>query len=186
MIAANNLEPGEPENTGGLGAGSELLSDPYQITRDAKLIARAVRNGWGVTEKEPIVQRLYGIVEKESVACVDNQGGVFDNEGLADKNAIAAARVLVQMNGQDQADEHVKIAPKAGQMMPTNVTVGVQVVNGTEVKRLRPEEMDQDYVEFVRQRMLASSSESSSNDVHNQSRPMENGSAPDGDRPSVN
>jgi hypothetical protein len=108
MIAANNLSPEEPQNPGGLGPGVELLDNSYDVTRDARMIARAVRNGWNIEKKQPIVERLHEIVEKRSVQVpAGKDGELTDSEGLADKNSIAAAKVLVQMNGQDQADDHL-------------------------------------------------------------------------------
>jgi hypothetical protein len=46
------------------------------------------------------------IVNKETVAVNMPDGGVATSEGTADRNAAAAAKVLLALEAQNQADEH--------------------------------------------------------------------------------
>lgn len=85
-----------------------VLSDPHREQSDIRLVNRAVRNRWKVDEanREKIVTRLMEIVEKRE-ASVMTKGGPCALDGPADTNANAAARVLVAMEQQNQADEHL-------------------------------------------------------------------------------
>lgn len=111
-----------------------VLSDPHRIKSDCNMIRRAVKAGWLVPqEKRPdVVKRLLEIVDTREHVTADDGGAE-----AADRNAIAAARVLVAMTSENQADTHHVEAhnqrerhhadnlakPAAG----TTVNVGVQV-----------------------------------------------------------
>lgn len=85
-----------------------VLSDPHHTRSDARMVRRAVLNGWPVADKDRpvIVDRLVGIVAKTSVTALDATGKPVELDDAADKNAIAAARVLVAMTGENLSDAH--------------------------------------------------------------------------------
>lgn len=90
-------------------SGGLLTSDnPKEIKKDLRMIEGAVRKGWNIKRKNMIQRRLLEIMEKTHVS-VPTKNGMVDCDGPADSNAIAAARVLVAMNGQDQADDHLAL-----------------------------------------------------------------------------
>lgn len=96
----------ENESPGGEGGKSQLLLST-RARRDARLVERAIREGWGVAPemREAIKERLLAIVKKKTVDIPCGEG-VFPSESVADSNAIAAARVAATINAQDQADDH--------------------------------------------------------------------------------
>lgn len=113
VINGTDTEPDYKEDRehgrGGDTGGLLTSKDPREVKKDLKLVERAVRNGWGIKRKNMIVRRLQAIVEKTHVSVATKTGGTVEVDGPADSNAIAAARVLVAMNGQDQADDHLAI-----------------------------------------------------------------------------
>lgn len=70
------------------------------------LARRAIRERWNISAvaREQIADRLLKIVAKETVAVMTSKGPQ-SLEYPADVNAIAASRVLVAMEGQNQSDE---------------------------------------------------------------------------------
>lgn len=84
-----------------------ILGDSHHTRADLKMIERAVKQRWPVTEANAatIVERLMRTVEK-TVVDVPVKDGVFASDAVADSNATAAASVLVRMVGQNQSDEH--------------------------------------------------------------------------------
>ena len=99
---------------------SEILMTD-KPSRDIALVANAIKKRWPIkaASARELVDRLLDITRKTEVT-VATKDGVATVEAPADVNAIAAARVLVAMVGQnDKAAE----GPKAG---PT-INVGVQV-----------------------------------------------------------
>ncbi len=74
--------------SGGQGQDSGILADPGHAAQDAKLVRRAIRNGWNVPDsaKPRIVGRLVTIVDQSP----------------DDGDAIKAASVLRAMDAQDQ------------------------------------------------------------------------------------
>jgi hypothetical protein len=103
---ANSENPLPPENDGGLG---DVLTGKTHIASDTRMVGRAIREGWGLTPKQrsTIAKRLMGIVEKTTVDVATANGPVSD-DGKADTNSIRASQVLVTMNAQDQADDHLR------------------------------------------------------------------------------
>lgn len=91
----------------GTGVG-DLLSDSHHTRADCRLAARAIRERWPVPDsaKSVVVDRLLAIIEKKSVDIHCKNGETASVAGPADVNAVAAARVLVAMAGQNQSDEH--------------------------------------------------------------------------------
>jgi len=110
---------------------SELLIND-KPNRDIALVANAVRKGWPIkaANARAIVQRLLAITEKTEVSVPCKDGGVEFAEHPADVNAIAAARVLVAMHGQNVKQSE---GPKTG---PT-INVGVQVDARSDDRRTR-------------------------------------------------
>lgn len=92
------------------GLPADLLNDPNAIDRDLEITAETLPAGhrWGdLTEcmKRQIVSRLMSIVCKRHIT-VTTRDGPHDDEVIADKNAIAASRVLAMMEARNQKGEH--------------------------------------------------------------------------------
>lgn len=95
-----------PAIEGGEGGRSSLLLNS-RARGDARLVERAVRDGWDISPemRKAIKARLLSIVKKKTVDIPCGEG-VFPSESVADSNAIAASRVAATINAQDQADDH--------------------------------------------------------------------------------
>lgn len=104
------------------GDSGRLLTDQNRIGPDARLIERAVRNRWGVRRKGLIRRRLEDIVAHEQTLVLSKDGPEI-SMSEADRNAIAASRVLVAMNGQDQADDFEEAKAATPQLSPVNVHI---------------------------------------------------------------
>lgn len=123
-------------NRGGDTGGLLTSNNPKEVREDLKLVERAVRKGWNIKRKNMVQRRLYEIMEKTHVS-VPTKNGMVDCDGPADSNAIAAARVLVAMNGQDQADDH--LVAKQGQPEQPNTVVNIHNNNVTAIDARRIE-----------------------------------------------
>lgn len=95
-----------------------LFQNPNEIQQDAALIRRATRSKWNVRRKGMIKRRLEAIVEHEE-------------DPLA---ATGAARALIQMNEQDQKDDHLEVKQQTPQV---GTQVNVAINNTTDVGRSR-------------------------------------------------
>lgn len=115
-----NLTPQE-ETPRGQGLSGDLLTEPHNLLRDIALTGSAIKQRWPIDEAKrgQLIERLMGVVLKETVT-VPTKDGIFNLDGPADSNAVAASRVLVAAMAQNQADEHAAI-PKEG----TTVNVAV-------------------------------------------------------------
>jgi hypothetical protein len=96
------IDPNDDEETGGLGGNLRPVG-----TRDTRLLDRAVRENWPIPEeyRKPVVDRMYDIVT--------------DSKTKA-REASIAARVLVAMEQQNQAERHKaidKLVPDAAQQI---------------------------------------------------------------------
>lgn len=120
MIKAADNSPLEPEPQGGLGGG----------TRDTRLVELAVRKRWNMPEKvaETLPEKLMEI---------------FESEDKADRDRLSAAKTLVTMMGQNQADDH-KAQPDLHLHAHTTVQSAHQELL----------EADPDYIEYLRQKAL--------------------------------
>lgn len=118
---ADGQPAAQPADAGG------ILTDPHHTRADIRLAMRAVRNRWPVPEglRGEIVERLRAIVNKERAEVVTMRG-VEAIDAPADSNAINAAKVLVAMEAQNQADEH--LAEKNARIDEGRGTEVVQVV----------------------------------------------------------
>ena len=98
----------ESNNSRGWGLSEPILQEPCRVRQDMRLVQRAVKNRWPMKRAKcrGLVDRLFAISEKTAVSVVTRTGDVETIDGPADVHAIAAARVLVSMMGQNQADEH--------------------------------------------------------------------------------
>lgn len=72
------------------------------------MLERAIREGWEIPHdrKPDLVNRLLDIVEKKAYVFRDEDGNEQRAEAPADKNAIAAARVIATLTQQNQASYH--------------------------------------------------------------------------------
>lgn len=93
---------GDPDDSTGRGVVLESDS-PREISREIALVNRARRERWPIPEdrRARLVDRLFAITEKESVTALDSTGTAVELEDVADKNAIAAAKVLVAMDSEN-------------------------------------------------------------------------------------
>lgn len=116
-----NLTPQEVPTPRGQGLSGDLLTEPHNLLRDIALTGSAVKQRWPIDDAKrgQLIERLMGVVLKETVS-VPTKDGIFNLDGPADSNAVAASRVLVAAMAQNQADEHAAI-PKEG----TTVNVAV-------------------------------------------------------------
>lgn len=104
-------EPGAELTPPGEGLSTPILVDPKMTKQDINLARRAIRERWPMTPeaRAALTNRLLRIVDKEEVAVPTRDGGIEYVDSVADVNAISAARVLVAMEGQSQADQHLII-----------------------------------------------------------------------------
>jgi len=101
------INPSDETAVKGWGIGVDsLFSDPRHTRADCRLTARAVRERWPVPEKtrKLVIDQLLRIVDTVSVEVCDTNGSTVEVDGPADADAIAAARVLLLMSGQNQAE----------------------------------------------------------------------------------
>lgn len=89
-------------------ASASPLVQPYETAADTRMIARAIRERWPVSDdmKVLIMKRLAVIVGKAGVTVHSGEDS-YVAEAPADANAVRAASVVVQMTAQNQADEHL-------------------------------------------------------------------------------
>lgn len=139
--------PEDDESSRGIGLSEPLLQDPHRVYEDTRIAAVAVKKRWDISEdkRRVLVDRLLGIVDRKSNTIL-TKAGPFDSKSDADKNAIAAGKVIVAMEGQNQTDDKPqKESPSV------NVTVGVQVNQSIQTAvSAEPE-----YLDWLRQRELA-------------------------------
>lgn len=91
----------------GKGGVLKDIENPSEVKKDLSLLNRALKGRWNLSDqkKQQIQDRLMEVVEKREVT-VASKDGVDTVEEPADRNAVAATRVLVQMHGQDlEADQ---------------------------------------------------------------------------------
>ncbi len=93
---------------------SEIISSQHPVAtkRDVGLVSRAIRCGWDVppATKVAVVTRMSEMVAASSVNVpVLVNGDVIDVErqDIANAQAIAAARILIEADKLDQADAHL-------------------------------------------------------------------------------
>ncbi len=81
------------------------VGERQQNLRDVRLISRAVRDGWGVPagKRKAVINRMVGLVEK-TVCTIMTAVGPVAVEAPADQLAVAASKVLVDIDKVDQTD----------------------------------------------------------------------------------
>jgi len=127
----------EDETDRGLGLSGDvnsLLLDPKASKKDLAIARRAIREKWPISEstRRHLVKRLVKVTRKEAVLVEWGQGDektLMPMDGPADANAISATKVLVQMMGQNQADEH-HADEQANPQPPAGVNLNVAVQAG--------------------------------------------------------
>ena len=90
----------------GNGLSTPILRDSISAVKgDIGLARRAIRERWPMSDeaRRGLMERLQEVVDKRVVEVPTKTGPAF-LDGPADANAVAAARVLVAMDGQNQAD----------------------------------------------------------------------------------
>ncbi len=104
---ADGGEQNVPGDT--VGGQGEILptSDGHHTRADIALVGRAVRQRWGIPPeiRTELPAAMRQIVNKESVTILDSWGVAIEVSN--DRERIAAAKVLVAMEGQNQADDHL-------------------------------------------------------------------------------
>lgn len=86
---------------------TELLADPHRVRGDAQMIRRALRQRWPMSDevRADLVNCLKAIVCTEKIEVVSKSGEPISIPNH--RNQAAAARVLVAMEAQNQADDHL-------------------------------------------------------------------------------
>lgn len=141
--------PQDDNSSRGSGLSEPLLQDPHRVYDDTRIAAVAVKKRWDIPEdkRRGLIERLFGIVDRKSNVIL-TKAGPFDSKSDADKNAIAAGKVIVAMEGQNQTDDKPAKETAGTQV---NVNVGVQVNQSIQsAVTAEPE-----YLEWLRQRELA-------------------------------
>lgn len=143
VIWSETLTP-EAEASRGQGLSEPILMDAHRMNEDVRLVARAVKHRWPLKRSKcrGLVDRLFGITEKTAVMVTTKTGETESVDGPADANAIAAARVLVQMMGQNQADESPTAKEQTNVGVNVNVNTAVQSAATAEVIRSDPRFVD--------------------------------------------
>ncbi len=163
----------QEQKQGDAAAGQEedttLLTDPHRMSHDLRLLARAVKERWPVRKRDVVVKRLLGIVEKTQVE-VMTKTGPASLDGPADANAVAAARVLVAMEAQNQDDQHHNDGETVNHKH--SGAVGVAAVVRQEALN------DPEYLEFCRSRIGQGDRNTGGVCIDGESRPVEGGQAP--------
>ncbi len=113
----------------GTGLSTPILLDPLAERKDIGLARRAIRERWNIpgVARQQIADRLLKIVAKDSVAVMTSKGPQ-SLEYPADVNAIAASRVLVAMEGQNQSDEQFDAKTDTVKQNPNGNTYNVGCV----------------------------------------------------------
>lgn len=140
--------PQDDQSSRGSGLSEPLLQDPHRVYDDTRIAAVAVKKRWDIPEdkRRGLIDRLFGIVDRKSNTIL-TKSGPFDSKSDADKNAIAAGKVIVAMEGQNQTDDK----PNGKDLPSINVNVGVQV--NQQIQQAVTAEPE--YLEWLRQRELA-------------------------------
>lgn len=114
-----NADRGDRGDGRGEPLQAQLLLDPKTLRNDLKMIEKAVEERWPISPRKlkGIIERLYHIVETEQVV-IPVKDGVFDSVLEANKVAVTAARVLVAIEGQNQADRHLLIKAEMAEDKP--------------------------------------------------------------------
>lgn len=122
-------------NIGGQGVVT-VLADPHHSRSDIGLVRQAQRRRWEVSEdKKPlIIRRLLGIVRKTEVTVAGGEGGPQTVECPADRNSISAAKALIAMEGQNQADEHK--AKEQGQALFAPIVIPIVIRSRDDILEL--------------------------------------------------
>jgi hypothetical protein len=86
-----------------------MLDDPRHIRADIALVGRAVRQRWKVPDevRSEVPEIMRGIVNKPHATVISHDTGEpiqIDH----DRERIAAAKVLVAMEQQNQVDDHAE------------------------------------------------------------------------------
>ncbi len=102
----NQPTPESVDGSRGRGLSEPLLLEDCRVRQDMRLAARAIKRRWDLPDdkKQCVTQRLFDILEKKT-ATVATKFRLESVDSIADANAIAAARILVDIEGQNQADE---------------------------------------------------------------------------------
>ena len=113
----------------GKGLSTPILLDPLAERKDIALAKRAVRERWNIPDsvRDQLTERLRKVVAKESVEVMTSKGPQ-SLEHPADVNSIAAARVLVAMEGQNQSDEQFAAKIDSAKQNPSGDTYNVNCV----------------------------------------------------------
>jgi len=111
----------------------DMLNDPRHVRADLKLLERAARWG-GLTpdRKDRVAREMLRIVKTRDATIVDNDGD--EHEITNARNQVAAARVLVAMEAQNQSDDQLGRKESLKESLedkkkPQGITINVNVLN---------------------------------------------------------
>lgn len=176
------------ENPGGPGGHSERAESQLTGIRDARLERRAIREGWGgrsqrwKTDATPEELRALG----QSMTLKDRLVLAVTTDAVSNDARIRqiAVRSGIVMEGQNQADEHLRMrlaneAEHGHGDVNVNV-VGVQVQSGDVVREVL--HSDHEYLSYLRSKQLADDRDAGdvrATDQSGASGSVDVGSAPD-------
>lgn len=156
MIAnGNHGENRPPEKNGGQGGPEHFHDGPGQ-TSDTRMIEQAVKRRWPIPEKfkEAIVRR---------------QVRIATSKNSSNREASAAARCVLEMERQNQADEHKRLDKEVPDQHAHSINI-------TDVNELRRQLLDDsEYLDYQRGRAV--SADAGAVCPNGKPRPLEDGSA---------
>jgi hypothetical protein len=132
--------PKPDEGAGGRGGGGGLFTNPKHFQTDMKMIERAIKNRWPISDelKAKIAERVSGIVEHSD----------------STRDVINAARVAIQADGLNAKREAMELDAERGP------EIHLHAHTGTEAAR-QVIESEPDYLEYLRNKALESGSSDS-------------------------
>lgn len=155
-----------------------VSGDLNEIQKDIMQAGRAFRARWSMPSYvlQDVVANLHRIVTTKMTTVI-TKDCIFDSYHEAAKTAVAAARVLVSIEAQNQADEHLQLKLEAVNESAGSVNVNNTAIAVQDVRQLIVS--DPEYIEFLRERAAREDGYPSLSDQELQPRTIEAGSTSD-------
>lgn len=158
-----------------------VSGDLNETQKDFVQPGRAFRARWSMPSYvlQDVVASLHRIVTTKMTTVI-TKDCIFDSYHEAAKTAVAAARVLVSIEAQNQADEHLQIKLKAISGSAGSVNVNNTAIAIHDARQIHSS--DPEYIEFLRERAAREAGYSSHAGPERQPRTLETGSTATRDR----
>lgn len=113
----------------------KVLSQNSDTQKDLALIGVAIEDKWPTLpeNREIIVERLMGVIKKETVDVITKDGGIFPCSEAADRNALTAIDKYIKIEAANDRKRDRVNNPQTA----TTINVGVNVENRIEERRNR-------------------------------------------------